>query len=263
MQLTAGAAMPIRLIVIVTDRDWFDQLRAQRHLTEVNFWSPSDSNFQALQPGELFLFKLHSPDNFIVGGGVFAHATPMPCSIAWEAFGEANGAHSLTEMRQRIAKYRKVIPESREDFVIGCRVLTQPFFFERQNWLPSPKSFDLRTVRFKTYSADEREGRLLWESVQIAFAGLSERPQVPYQARFGEPILVRPRLGQGAFRIVVTDNYQRRCAVSGERTLPALDAAHIRPYAEGGLHEASNGVLLRRDIHKLFDIGYVTISPDT
>jgi putative restriction endonuclease len=82
------------------------------------------------------------------------------------------------------------------------------------------------------------------------------------QARYGDPILVRPRLGQGAFRLLVTDNYARRCAVSGERTLPALDAAHIRPFANGGLHRVSNGVPLRRDIHSLFDLGYVTISPD-
>jgi putative restriction endonuclease len=40
---------------------------------------------------------------------------------------------------------------------------------------------------------------------------------------------VQPRLGQGAFRLLVTDAYQRRCAVTGERTLPVLDAAHIRP----------------------------------
>ena len=37
------------------------------------------------------------------------------------------------------------------------------------------------------------------------------------------------RLGHGAFRLLVTDAYQRRCAVTGERTLPVLDAAHIRP----------------------------------
>ena len=47
-----------------------------------------------------------------------------------------------------------------------------------------------------------------------------------------------------------------------ERTLSALAAAHIRPFAEGGEHEASNGVLFRRDIHSLFDAGYVTITPD-
>ena len=47
-----------------------------------------------------------------------------------------------------------------------------------------------------------------------------------------------------------------------ERTLPALEAAHIRPYAEGGDHDARNGLLLRRDIHSLFDAGYVTVTPD-
>jgi putative restriction endonuclease len=75
-------------------------------------------------------------------------------------------------------------------------------------------------------------------------------------------VLVRPRLGQGAFRFLVTDKYRRRCAISRERTLPALDAAHIQPYADGGSHEISNGILMRRDIHSLFDLGYVTISPD-
>jgi putative restriction endonuclease len=74
--------------------------------------------------------------------------------------------------------------------------------------------------------------------------------------------LIEPRLGQGAFRLLVTDLYHRRCAVTGERTLPALEAAHIRPYSDGGSHEASNGLLLRRDIHSLFDAGYVTVTPD-
>lgn len=44
--------------------------------------------------------------------------------------------------------------------------------------------------------------------------------------------------------------------------LPALDAAHIRPYAEGGPHEVPDGLLLRWDIHGLFDRGYVTVTPE-
>lgn len=47
-----------------------------------------------------------------------------------------------------------------------------------------------------------------------------------------------------------------------ERTLPVLDAANIHPYSEGGPHSVNNGLLLRRDLHKLFDDGYVTVSPD-
>jgi putative restriction endonuclease len=62
--------------------------------------------------------------------------------------------------------------------------------------------------------------------------------------------------------VLVTDTYGRRCAITRERTLPALEAAHIRPYGAGGEHEARNGLLLRRDIHSLFDAGYVTVSPD-
>jgi putative restriction endonuclease len=261
--------MSVRLIVAVTDGDWFNQLRQIPDLKEANFWSPSDSTFRALQPGELFLFKLHSPNNFIVGGGVFAHANSMPCSLAWEAFGESNGATSLAQMRARIAKYRRIKPDERDDFVIGCRVLTQPFFFDRDRWLPVPESFALTTVTFKTYTTDEVEGRRLWEAVVGTVQNAEPFPQVTQtpgltdmeQARYGDPMLIRPRLGQGAFRILVTDNYGRRCAVSGERTLPALDAAHIRPFADGGLHQVSNGILFRRDIHSLFDSGYVTISP--
>jgi hypothetical protein len=99
--------MDVQLIIAVTDRAWFDHLRATPDLTEVNFWSPGAASFKALRPGELFLFKLHAPHNVIVDGGVFAYANTMPCSLAWEAFGQANGARSLGEMRSRIQKYRK------------------------------------------------------------------------------------------------------------------------------------------------------------
>ena len=75
-------------------------------------------------------------------------------------------------------------------------------------------------------------------------------------------MMVRPRLGQGGFRALVTDAYGRKCAITGERTLPALDAAHIWSYKEGGPHEPANGLLLRKDVHSLFDAGYITVADD-
>jgi putative restriction endonuclease len=80
--------------------------------------------------------------------------------------------------------------------------------------------------------------------------------------RFGKVQLIRPRLGQGAFRTSVAEAYQRQCALTGEHTFPVLEAAHIRPYCENGPHEISNGLLLRSDFHTLFDTGLVTITPD-
>jgi putative restriction endonuclease len=252
--------MGINLVVAVTDDDWFEMLRSQSSLSEVNFWAPSAANFRALQPGELFLFKLHSPRNVIVGGGIFAYANTLPCSLAWNAFGEGNGARSAHEMRTRIAKYRRSDPSDRSDFAVGCRILTQPFFFEEADWLPLPASWSPNIVSFKTYDTSDAEGLALWEAVMDRLSR-SAAPIFSDHDRFGEPQLIKPRLGQGAFRVLVTDIYGRRCAVTQERTLPALEAAHIRPYSDGGTHEAPNGLLLRRDIHSLFDAGYVTITP--
>src|SRR5258708_39847361 len=98
--------MGINLVIAVTDGDWFEMLRWQPNLSEVNFWAPSAASFRALQPGEMFLFKLHSPRNGIVGGGIFAYTHALPCSLAWKTFCEANGARSAQEMRTRLARYR-------------------------------------------------------------------------------------------------------------------------------------------------------------
>ncbi len=63
----------------------------------------------------------------------------------------------------------------------------------------------------------------------------TERP------RYGTPATYLPRLGQGIFRVQVLDAYGRACAVTGEHSLPVLDAAHIRPYGQGGEHVPSQG----------------------
>jgi putative restriction endonuclease len=254
--------MSLNLVIAVTDEDWFNLLRQQPNVDEVNFWAPSAANFRALQPGELFLFKLHAPRNFIVGGGIFAYANTLPCSLAWEAFREANGARSAQEMRARIAHYRRTDLNDRSDFEIGCRILTQPFFFQERDWIPVPSSWSPNIVAFKTYNTGDTDGLALWDAVNDRLSHPQSQGMAEERTRYGEPQLIRPRLGQGAFRVLVTDTYNRRCAITRERTLPALEAAHIRPYGEGGEHEARNGLLLRRDIHSLFDAGYVTVTPD-
>jgi putative restriction endonuclease len=80
--------------------------------------------------------------------------------------------------------------------------------------------------------------------------------------RTRHPVLMHPRLGQGSFRLAVIDAYAGQCAVTTEHSLPVIEAAHIRPWAEGGAHEIPNGLPLRRDLHRLFDLGYVTVRPN-
>nr|WP_206046211.1 hypothetical protein [Novosphingobium panipatense] len=81
----------VNLFVAITDRSWFELL-SQEWPDEVNFWQPSGNrNFGAVSVGELFLFKLHAPDDFIVGGGIFSHASNVPLSLAWGVNRRANG----------------------------------------------------------------------------------------------------------------------------------------------------------------------------
>jgi putative restriction endonuclease len=245
----------------ITDKGWYDLLSASMPLDEVNFWRPSAiTQFNILKPGELFLFKLHSPLNYIVGGGFFAHYTVLPLSLAWETFEIANGARSLLEIRIRIEKYRHEIDDP-SDFSIGCILLEKPFFLPRIDWIPAPYDWNHNIVQGKTYDLSVDPGLSIWRHLQTALGQPLHISGQSAPARYGEPIMTFPRLGQGSFKVLVTDAYKRRCAITLERTLPALEAAHIKPYAKNGTHEVSNGILLRKDLHALFDKGYLTVTP--
>ena len=250
----------MNIFVGVTDKNWFEQLRAQRS-EEVNFWNPGGKTFRALRENELFLFKLHYPDNFIVGGGFFVRFSLLPPFLAWQAFGQNNGTKSYEELQARIKKYRtrNRIDASSQ---IGCTILTEPFWFEESDWIVPPE-WGKGIVQGKTYSTDTETGRRLFDQIQerIPRAIHCSTATDIQQPRYTESV-TKHRLGQGGFRIGVVEAYQRRCAITGEKTLPVLEAAHIRPYSVNGPNSVNNGLLLKSDFHTLFDDGYITVSPD-
>ncbi len=146
---------------------------------------------------------------------------------------------------------------------IGCNVLNGPFFFPEEDWIPVPETWAPNIVRGRTFNTEETDGLRLWNAVSERLRAQAATENVLEQSpRFGAEYLTRARLGQGAFRVLVTEAYDRRCAITGERTLPVLEAAHIKPYAAAGPHLVANGLLLRSDFHILFDDGYVTITED-
>lgn len=256
----------MKAYVAVTDNDWFKFLAAQEGIDEVNFWQPGGGrDFRLLTSGAPLLFKLHWPENAIAGGGFFAWFTRLPVSIVWETFGVKNGASSYSRMRALIEKRRTIQPEPREDYEIGCIVLQDPFFLPRDRWIPAPADFRKAVVQGKSYDLGAGAGRELWDKLQGALAltvhAGAERPVAVEGAMYGEGQRARIRLKQGAFRVIVTDAYNRRCAISGEKALPVLQAAHIMPVSEGGQHRLDNGLLLRSDVHTLFDRGYITVTP--
>jgi len=257
----------MKLYVGVTDNNWYDFL-AQQQPDEVNFWQPGGrQTFRALEPCGMFLFKLHNPLNFIAGGGFFVRYSRLPVSLAWEAFGTKNGRRDYSDFRQAIYRYRGTDNRVDPDPVIGCIILTQPFFWPQSDWIPVPADWKPNIVQGKTYDTSTVTGRSLWKQVQdklqnsrrwVDDIGLFEDEG----ERYGTEQVVAPRLGQGAFRVLVTEAYNRRCSISGEKTLPVLEAAHIKPYSQEGPHSTNNGLLLRQDLHTLFDRGYLTVTED-
>ncbi len=245
----------------ITDHEWYRFLAGLKP-DEVNFWQPSAGRIPIrLTPGAPFLFKLHAKQGGrIVGGGFFATYDAFPVRFAWEAFGEKNGAATLSEMVTRIAQYRHK-PVDADTHHIGCFVLVQPFFFPEPDWIAAPTEWAPNIVQGRSFASETAAGRELWGQVRDVLA-TSEPELLEVPGRYGTPVMVRPRLGQGGFRVLVAQAYERRCVITGERTLPALEAAHVKPFSQSGPHEVENGLLLRKDLHALFDRGYLTVTPD-
>ncbi len=251
----------MRAFVGITDFSWFQRLSSQSY-DEVNFWKPGGSvQFKALAPGELFLFKLHSPRDFIVGGGYFVRFYNLPSFLAWEAFGEKNGTETYKDLNERIAKYRKQLVSNPQ---IGCIILSSPFFFTESEWIPVPSDWGKSIVQGKVYTSESAAGASLiqavYDRIRCSHTNDCFHPDQGFEAKEG--LTLTPyRIGQGTFRVMVTEAYNRRCAISGEKTLPVLDAAHIVPFSEQGSYAVKNGLLLRKDIHTLYDRGYITVTP--
>jgi putative restriction endonuclease len=255
----------MKVYVGVTDSEWFRYLSLRLNTDEVNFWLPSPLNLMTqLHPGDLFLFKLKHPRNVIAGGGYFARSIVMPVSYAWKAFEDKNGAPTLERLRANILRLRQRAQVEWSDFQIGCILLAQPFFFSEKDWFPVPSSWASNIVRGRYYDTGEPDGKYLWDEVRFRLAGMQQERTLVEEVRDEDPkrrwIIMRP--GQGIFRSAVAAAYGWKCSVTGEKVLPALEAAHIKPFADQGPNVVQNGLLLRADIHKLLDDGYVTVSPD-
>jgi putative restriction endonuclease len=235
---------------------WLRRLRESK-VYEANFWQPRPTPIRQ-DIGTPWLFKVRGRDQ-IAGYGILSYYTVMPRAVAWETFGNANGVESYSEMHRRVAALRHSSGETDD---VGCVVLSDLLILEEDDYIAAPSDWAPNIVRGKYYDIDAGEGARAWTQLRIAARppGTSALDSIP--AGYGKPTVILPRRGQGAFRLMVMDAYDRRCAVSGEKTLPVLEAAHIRPFSETASHNVSNGVLLRSDIHKLFDLGYVTITPD-
>jgi putative restriction endonuclease len=261
----------IRGLVALTDLNWFNFLRgwsSGRELDEVNFWRPRAQNeFRALNPGDPFFLRLKNPVNAVVGYGFFAHATRLPVPTAWDAFAEKNGDPTFERFVSRIANYRGEAISQTIEGELTCLILRSVTFLPEERWLgwADEQDFARNIVSFKSYDLGVPPGTLLQDLLRNSEPEeftTSRFQLVEQDVRLRAETTAAIREGQGVFRVRVLDAYQRRCAVTGERTLPVLEAAHIQRYLGPKSNHIQNGLSLRADLHRLFDTGYVTVTPD-
>lgn len=70
------------------------------------------------------------------------------------------------------------------------------------------------------------------------------------------------RRGQTKFRNALITAYEGQCAISGCKIKEILEAAHITPYMGEETNNITNGLLLRADLHTLWDVGFIAVDPD-
>ena len=256
----------MRVYLYPTMQEWFDYLATRPDLDEVNFWRPGGLQpFRGLEPGDLFLFRTKAPRVGIGGFAFYRHFSFASVAEAWALFREKNGAPTFERFLRLIAHHKGLLstPEKASELPIGCIMLAEPEFWPRDRWIPVPSDYPLNNPQGASYDAASVTGQQLIAAVEssallVPSWRVREAVRKPVTFRQG---LAHFRLGQGTFALSLLDAYDSRCAVSGERTRPVLEAAHIMPVERGGVHSVDNGLVLRVDIHKLFDKGYVTVTP--
>lgn len=263
----------VDLYVGNTDKDWFDQLKAQPDLREVNHWQPSGVKFKILAEGGIFFFRLKSPINMIGGFGLLASAENASVSLLWDSIGTANGVNSKEEFVARVKHYRtknNVQGFVDENTHVGFKILVEPVFLSEKDWFPEPSDWSPQIVVGKSYSSDTTIGQYLMsnymrlagetprrDAIARQMFGFEEPPQAGFATRN-----VKQRTGQNLFKLSLLYAYDGKCAVSGCDIEEVLDGAHIHPFSETQDHSIPNGILLRKDIHALFDRGAFTIDHD-
>ena len=270
----------MRIYVGLTDYEWFSCLKNEYQKGRlnqklVNFWKPGTRGFGAINEGELFLFKLHSKrgseieNGAIVGGGTFLRYETKTISEAWEQYGNGNGYASAEAMNASINAIRGR-NNGRESETIGCIILKDVIFFDKEIRWPENIEWSNSIVSGKTFSNGEAQN--LREHVN----GISRRNQKNDTEIVREiedlkslegrdkVAIVKARANQGIFRDRLLGIY-KSCCLCHMKNSALLTASHIKPWAKSKATEKldeDNGFLLCPNHDALFDKGFITFDND-
>lgn len=257
-----------------TDYRWFEYLRSiatNGVVDEVNFWSPEAQRpMKRFLPGEPVFFRLKKPRHSIAGYGFFAHFTLLDLDAAWNTFGVANGFSDRLQFLRALGAWRDLdLGQLRLDTrKLACTILRDAIFWPEQRWMPwgREQGWPMNVTQGMAVRGGVQADALLRQILLDQHVPPEEFAPAFEPIELDERTVVMAstirRVGQGAFRSRLLTAYSGRCAISGEKTEPVLDAAHVQPYLGPRSNHIQNGLLLTQEFHTLFDRGFVTVTPE-
>lgn len=245
-----------------TDIEWFDYLKENLSSDKINFWTPTPWNVRQLKEGDKLYFLLKSPSRKIGGFGYFSYYENMTAKQAWNRFGINNGVKSLLELVNRCTKYvnKNSIFVPTENPAIGCIVLENPTFLDEEEFfLPEQHglSFPTQVVKLKYFHQEDIKLSIVGEQKHGTSFELVGSNKKQYQSS-----KTKKRRGQPQFRKTLLEAYSNKCCITGEICLDVLQASHIQEYISEKSNHVQNGLVLRVDLHRLFDSGLISIDTD-
>lgn len=247
-----------------TDNDWFEFLKGVELNSFINFWTPTPWNINSDNRISRWYFLLKSPIREIAGFGEFIEYKNLTANEAWIEFGQRNGCIDKDELLKRVQSYidknskefGKTLIQP-EDYKIGCIVLKNSQFWEPENY-KKPKDYGIefptQVVKFKYFPVEDP-----------FFSAEQQSPsdfKLLDSLRESNKREINQRFGQSTFKGMLLKAYNNKCCISGESCPELLEAAHIQKYINKDSNHIQNGILLRVDLHRLFDSGLLWLTED-
>lgn len=176
-----------------------------------------------------------------------ARRTKTPTYLCWDCKAEFDTP--ITQTKQ-VTTYRS---QHGINWVDMAGLLTGA---ELRSLCDSPKS----QQSLRPFAWDKMRAAILatGQPTSVDIADAAQQPAIPGGHK---TTMVRARVGQATFRRRLLNEHGQVCAFTGPAPAAVLEAAHLYSYAADGQHHPSGGLLLRRDLHRLFDLGLITVHP--
>ncbi len=234
-------------------------------------WHSSIANAHGPSVGDLVLLW---DKNAALGASVIESISTQPHTKALQHCPSC-GSTSIKRRKRRLPLYRCHVAGCGAEFDDPVHSFTDVTLYRSHHaagWVDLDGSIPAAQVRAAAlapasqHSIRECEGEQLLALVSAGAGshGLRTLTTAQKTLRGGHrQSLVRMRVGQRDFRRLLFTRFGPICALTGPNHPQALEAAHLYSYASTGEHQNNGGLLLRRDLHRLFDMGLVGIDPGT